>query len=252
MSTDTPNTQIITPASEPETSNFVRATIAGESYVQIDRMNETIPWSEPVHALNWFNTRWLPLYNFYNFIAARSVARVGGKPIFKGELIKHITGDTNDLRSVLLIVRYPSPLHFKNMAENLYFKVVSILRSLAVKEFTFCLTHIVKEVKVPTTINSTLSYAVHHFRGSVNTIDKVQAAVSTSNIQMEFSSCKTHSLSTGNASGVTKPIPALMNGLILLSAADSSALETLLTSADYQCIVDQTDSSFIGLFKRVM
>lgn len=243
---------IDTPTPEPEASDFIRASITGESYVQIDRVNETIHWSEPVHALNWFNTRLLSLYNFYNFIAARSVTRVGGQPIFKGELTKHIAGDVKDLRSVLLIVRYPSPLHFKNMAENLYFKVVSILRGLAVKEFTFCLTHTVQDVNVPPDIDPTISYAVHHFKGTADTIDKVQAAARAANIQMEFSSNKTHSLSTGSTKGVTTPIPALMDGLILLSAENSSALETLFTSADYQHIIDQTDNSFIGLFKRVM
>ncbi len=252
MSIDNSDISSINPVPEPDNSDFVRASIAGETYVQISRLNKTISWSDPVHALNWFDTRLLPLYNFYNFVAARSVTRVGGRPIFKGELTKHIAGNTKDLRTVLLIVRYPSPLHFKDMVENLYFKVVSILRGLAVKEFTFCLTHTVQDVNVSTVINPELSYAVHHFSGAADAIEKVQATLSKKNIQIEFSSCKTHTLSTSGASGVTKPIPALMDGLILISAPDSSSLETLFASADYQHIIGQTDSSFIGLFKRVM
>ncbi len=240
------------PEPKTESGDFIRATIVGQSYVQIDRVSESISWSEPVHALNWFNTRFMPLYNFYNLVATRSVTKVGGKPLFKGRLTRHLVGDVSDVRSVLLIVRYPSPVNFKNMAENLYFKVVSLLRSMAVKDFTFCLSHAVQEVNVAADIDSSVQYAVHHFRGSADTIGRVQIELEAKNIQMEFASCKSHNLSSGGVSGATTPIPALMDGLILLSATDNSALESLFATAAYRQIIDQTDSSFIGLFRRLM
>ena len=234
-----------------DSHDFIRAKIAGKSYVQIDRLDNTLSWSEPVHAINWFNTRFMPLYNFYNLVAARSVTRVGGKPIFKGRLTKHITGDNKDLRTVLLLVRYPSPVNFKNMAENLYFKVVSLLRAMAVQDFTFCLSRVTQTDSVPATLDATVSFAAHHFRGSADTIDKVQVLADASSVMLDFASVKTHVLSSGGGKGTTA-IESLMDGLILLSAPDTAELESLFASVEYKHIIDQTESSFIGLFKRLM
>ena len=234
-----------------DSHDFIRAKIAGKSYVQIDRLDNTLSWSEPVHAINWFNTRFMPLYNFYNLVAARSVTRVGGKPIFKGRLTKHITGDNKDLRTVLLLVRYPSPVNFKNMAENLYFKVVSLLRAMAVQDFTFCLSRVTQTNSVPATLDATVSFAAHHFRGSTDTIDKVQVLADASSVKLDFASVKTHVLSSGGGKGTTA-IESLMDGLILLSAPDTAELESLFASVEYKHIIDQTESSFIGLFKRLM
>ena len=234
-----------------DSHDFIRAKIAGKSYVQIDRLDTSLSWSEPVHAINWFNTRFMPLYNFYNLVAARSVTRVGGKPVFKGRLTKHIAGDNKDLRTVLLLVRYPSPVNFKNMAENLYFKIVSLLRAMAVQDFTFCLSRVTHADSVPATLDATVSFAAHHFRGSADTIDKVQALADANSIKLDFSSVKTHVLSSGGAKGTTE-IVSLMDGLILLSARDTAELESLFSSSEYKHIIDQTESSFIGLFKRLM
>jgi len=234
-----------------DSHDFIRAKITGKSYVQIDRLDNTLSWSEPVHAINWFNTRFMPLYNFYNLVAARSVTRVGGKPIFKGRLTKHITGDNKDLRTVLLLVRYPSPVNFKNMAENLYFKVVSLLRAMAVQDFTFCLSRVTQTNSVPATLDATVSFAAHHFRGSTDTIDKVQVLADASSVKLDFASVKTHVLSSGGGKGTTA-IESLMDGLILLSAPDTAELESLFASVEYKHIIDQTESSFIGLFKRLM
>ena len=66
MSTSTDQTT----GSGPEA---IRAKIVGETYVEIRRNNPGIAWEEEVHALNWFNTRSMALYNFYNLIAGRSV-----------------------------------------------------------------------------------------------------------------------------------------------------------------------------------
>jgi len=238
-------------SSDIDSRDFIRAKIAGKSYVQIDRLDKALSWSEPVHAINWFNTRFMPLYNFYNLVAARSVTRVGGKPLFKGRLTKHITGDDKDLRSVLLLVRYPSPVNFKDMAENLYFKMVSSLRAMAVQDFTFCLSHVTQADSVPAEVDATVNFAAHHFRGTADTIDKVQALVDANSVRLNFSSVKTHELSSGGEKGTTA-IPSLMDGLILLSAPDTAELESLFASVEYKHIIDQTESSFIGLFKRLM
>jgi len=121
--------------------DYIEATIVASTTVRIERLNNNSAWEHPVHAINWFDTRLLLLYNFYNLLAGRSVARVGGTPLVKGKLISRIVGTDASQRQILLLVRYPSPAQFKTMLESTYFKLVSVLRGLAVKNFTFCLSH---------------------------------------------------------------------------------------------------------------
>jgi len=245
MSTDKPNTA----SSEAES---IRATITSKLHVQIDRLNEQTPWTQEIHAVNWFNTRWLPLYNFYNRVASRSVAAVGGKPVFKGRLTKTLVGNDQDLRTVLLIVNYPSPLSFQTMLENTYFKIVSLLRAAAVKQFTFCFTQRIDRIDSFPVIDHSYHYAIHHFRGDehVNTVAK--NAPRPSDVELIFSSVKTHQLKTVSSNGKTTPVPDLMDGVLLYRATDASSLEAMASSEQYQSLIKQTDSSFIGLLDRLL
>lgn len=230
----------------------IRATLAGQSYVQIERVNSDIQWSEQVHAVNWFNVRSLPLYNFYNLIAGRSVTKVGGAPLFKGRLTKQLVGSENDKRTVLLLVRYPSPVHFKTMVGNTYFKVVSLIRALAVKEFTFCLTQVSENINRVSPMDSSEHYAVHHFRGDKKTIAAVEKLCSGEEVDLVFASLLTHRLKTVGSGGGEAPVPHLMDGTLLLRASDASTLESMIESEDYQTLIAQTESSFVGLIERLM
>ncbi|MDA2910832.1 hypothetical protein MYX04_07875 [Nitrospiraceae bacterium AH_259_D15_M11_P09] len=48
--------------------------------------------TNPLFAINWFNTRSLWLYNIYNKLASRSLFRVGGKVLFKGRVTETLLG----------------------------------------------------------------------------------------------------------------------------------------------------------------
>jgi len=245
MSTDITNT--VTPEAES-----IRATLFGKHYVQIDRLSNDSAWTETVHALNWFNTRSIHLYNFYNLVAGRSVTKVGGVPIFKGKLIKQLVGKERDRRSVLLVVKYPSPIHFKTMLENTYFKLVSVLRAIAVKQFTFCLSKMVIELdRVPIEKDSAC-FAVHHFRGNEQVITEAQSAIKSTNVECVFASVKTHQLKSVNSKNEAEPVPDVMDGILLFRASTSGDLENLVKSASYQSLLEKTDSSFVGLLERLM
>ena len=95
---------------------------------------------EPVYAINWFNTRSALVYDFYNFLAVRSVRKIGGGPFIKCKLEKTLIDDDTLRRDVLLIVKYPSLVNFRRMLESTMFQLVSLLRTAAVSDFTFGFT----------------------------------------------------------------------------------------------------------------
>ena len=123
--------------SMPSGTPSLTAKITSSVRVHITALLSDFKMDQPVYALNWFNSRQLWLYNFYNLLAARSVLNVGGVPFFKARVATTLYGDDADYRSVLLIVRYPDINHFKTMLQSRYFQCVSIIRGLAVAQFTF-------------------------------------------------------------------------------------------------------------------
>ena len=120
----------------------IRASVTKSTDILIRGINADINLKEPFYAINWFSTKREWLYHFYNFLAARSVIKIGGKAFFKAGVGETIIDDSgNGKRELLLIVRYPGGLQFKSLMESTYFKMVSILRILSVRKFTFGFTH---------------------------------------------------------------------------------------------------------------
>jgi len=224
----------------------------GDTFVNIRRIDNTVEWDLPVHAINWFDTRQLQLYNFYNKLASRSVKAVGGVPVFKGTLLTKIHGADEDQRKVLLLVRYPSPDNFRRMVANTYFKVVSIIRTLAVKRFTFCLSHNIDEVTIPTEMEKSQNYAIHHFRGNAETVSLIKQSLNLQGIEVTFASMKTHVLSTKTGDKKEISIPALMDGMILFKCENADTLQSIIENDTYRASLSSAVSSYIGLYKRIM
>ena len=233
-------------------SDTLRAKIFGEHYVAIRRTPLRTPWEQEVHAVNWFNTRSMFIYNFYNLIAGRSVTRVGGEPMFKGRLTKTLHGTEADSRGVVLVVKYPSAISFGSMLENLYFKAVSIFRTVAVSDFTFCLTQSSTKTTLANAKTDSHSYLVHHFRGNQQVLADAKKVADGSSVELIFSSLKSHDIVTVMAKQNEKPIPAVMDGFLLFRSNEVAALEDFAASNNYQGVIQATDTSFIGLLQRLM
>ena len=230
----------------------IRAYIVGNTYVSIQRLNNSIDWEHPIHAINWFNTRQLQLYNFYNFIASRSVKKVGGIPLFKGRLMSRLYGSDEDQRQVLLLVKYPAPARFINMLENTYFKLVSIVRVLAVREFSFCLSHVVDEAQFAQKPNDSEHYGVHHFRGNASTLAIIRSALANWETNIAFSSMKSHELYSVSGKNDAVPVPVVMDGIVLFKCKDEATLKRIVESDIYQACIKKSQSSYVGLYKRIM
>ena len=232
--------------------DYIEATIVGNNRVRIERINSQCDWDESVHAINWFDARQLQLYNLYNFLASRSVVKVGGSPVFKGRLLSRHLGSDEDERQVLLLVNYPSPKQFKNMLTDNYFKLVGVLRTLAVKRFTFCLSHSIGRENIPKKSAEMETYGVHHFRGDKNTLELIRAALTESSANIAFSSLKSHQLSTVSRDKDPVMVPVIMDGIVLFRCENETMLNDIVSTDQYQKSLQHSQSSYIGLYQRIL
>lgn len=157
--------------------DHITARISQSLQVHITATKPDARLDLPTYALNWFDTRSLCLYNTYNFLAASSVLSIKGLPFFKARVNQVLQGSDESRRDVLLIVRYPSAHAFKRMLESRYFQVVSVLRIVAVKHFTFAFSQrkdiddqqqgLTAEDNQRIRIKPAKSYVVHHFQSDM-------------------------------------------------------------------------------------
>ena len=68
------------------------AKLPGSLKAFIFRDKNLLKDDETVYAINWFNTRSALVYDFYNFLAVRSVRKIGGGPFIKCKLDRVLIG----------------------------------------------------------------------------------------------------------------------------------------------------------------
>ena len=85
----------------------IRGKVTSKIDVVIRATREEINLEEPFYAINWFSTKVEWLYHFYNFLAIRSVKKIGGIAFFKAKVTETIVDDADARRDLILIVHYP-------------------------------------------------------------------------------------------------------------------------------------------------
>lgn len=209
--------------------------------------------NETTYAINWFNTKTRWLYDLYNFLAGGSVRKIGGVPFFKARLREKLIGDDTGRRDVLLIVQYPALMSFKNMLQSRVFQLVSILRSLAVADFTFGFSKRRDSGGRPVKFEkSALShYAVIHFSGSVDFAQLLKLGDSDAELQVIFASEIAGGLATGKVGGELKDVPCIMHGIAVLQSVDQDGFTRAIESAQFETIKTQADQLFFGIYDRI-
>ena len=243
----------------PSDTPSITANITKSVRVHITALQADFDIDKPVYALNWFNSRQLWLYNFYNLLAARSVLNVGGIPFFKARVATALYGNEADCRSVLLIVRYPGVSHFKTMLQSRYFQLVSIIRGLAVAQFTFGFSTRIDiqdtgEFANQNRISESKVYAIHHYRLSDHGSDISQRAAelaASHQVKLAFSSCVSARLYPQNGSTAPAAVETIMDGCMILQADSHAQIEQLVVSPDYATLLATTDASFIATLDRI-
>lgn len=232
-------------------TNQISVNLGAKNRATITSTDKEWPLSNPVYAINWFDTKSLPLYNLYNRLASRSVRAVDGRPHFKGKVTRVLYGDDEDRRDVLLIVNYPSPQCFLNMLTSTYFMIVSILRMLAVKRFTFGFTRSRSDSATEKDPRFEQAYLVHLYRGD-NISEEVLAISTRAGARVLYNGTLSARVSTGSAGAKKQNIQCLMDGIVVLQAKDSSVFDKMAMSEEYQSVVQKTDSSFVAHIDRLI
>lgn len=228
------------------------AKLPGGARVYINKTDDGLRFDEPVYAINLFDTNARLVYDFYNLLAVRSVKAVGGAPYFKGRLKKILYGEELHRRDVLLVVRYPSLNYFKTMLESPFFLMVSLLRLLAVRNFTFGFTKRRNDGPDLAPRVLTAAYAVHHFKGHGGVTEEIENLCEGSNVKQLHAGAMGAFLSTGNVETMGDQVPCLMDAIVILKSDNQESLEKFIRSESYQAVIEQTASSFIGIYERVL
>ena len=243
----------------PSGTPSITAKITSSIRIHITALRSDFNVDQPVYALNWFNSRQLWLYNFYNLLAARSVLKIGGVPFFKARVATVLHGDNADCRSVLLIVRYPDINHFKTMLQSRYFQCVSIIRDLAVAQFTFGFStrtdmQDVGEFANQNRISKSQVYAIHHYRLSKQVSDIAERATELAalhQVKLAFSSCVSARLYPQKGSTPPVAVETIMDGCMLMQADSQARIEQLVVNPDYKALLATTNASFIATLDRI-
>ena len=233
--------------------------IAG-NHVVIKSIKQGVSLNSPIYAINWFNTRFKWLYDFYNLLAAPSVYKIGGSVFFKGVVTKTLYGSDADSRQVLLIVNYPSGKNFLQLVEGKFFVLVSILRELAVKQFSFGFTERL-DSNIPQLngkkrdFDRSKSYAIHHFKTNKSIMamtGNIKLTAQLEGIKIDYAGQTSSLLFSQNRREKDTQVPCLLDGLILFEGATDEQLEDFLSSQEYQKEISQFESSYIALLNRAM
>ncbi|MEP5762303.1 MAG: hypothetical protein ABJ327_23910 [Litoreibacter sp.] len=214
-------------------------------------VSQEVSLDTPIFALNWFNTRSLTLYNIYNILASRSVTKVGGEVVIKGKVLNVLAGDPNDRRDILLIVRYPSGPRFLSMLQSTYFKLVSVLRTAAVAQFTFGFTHPTAHASAKPDHPKEMAYMIHHYRGADRS-NSLQQLASEHGINVVYMGQTVAHLATRTPDTPDAILPVLSDGIAIFQANAVDQLKSFFSSEAFLAIATAHESSFSATFRRLL
>jgi len=202
--------------------------------ISVSLEGEDVPAGSPLFAINWFDTRLSVLYHFYNSMAASRVFRIGGKVFIKAKVGEQLAGDSTMKRQFLLIVNYPSPEAFLNLTGDLVFQVISLMRTAAVKRFSFCLNKRYEDPQLLKTRfqdhDETKKYAVLIFKGDF--AEDLRALAKGQSIELLFSSERALTLAVKKGE-IVEGNTAITEKVFLLRADDEEPLETFFSASEF-------------------
>ena len=240
----------------PQDIQISTANLPGKLSAFIFRDAAHLSEDEPIYAINWFNTKSAPIYDFYNRLAVRSVNKVGGAPYFKGRYIKTLHGNAEDRRDVLLVVRYPTLNNFLKMLESKVFMAVSLIRMAAVKDFTFGFTKRADTgadfSPIEPDDEGGVFYGVFHYSGNTDIHAPLNDLIASADIDLFYRGKIRARVGTGETSRSATKIPCDMNGVIILKSYNQKTLENLIHNSAFNSLDAETARSFFGLYSRIL
>ena len=202
--------------------------------ISVSLEGENVQAGSPLFAINWFDTRVAALYHFYNTMAASRVFRIGGKVFIKAKVGEQLAGDSSMKRQFLLIVNYPSPEGFLNLVGDPVFQVISLMRTAAVKRFSFCLNKRYEDPQLLETRfqahDKTKSYAVLIFKGEFT--EDLRLFAKEQSIELLFSSERALTVAVTKGGHIEREAP-ITEKVFLLKSDDEESLETFFSDPKF-------------------
>lgn len=239
-----------------ETSTSVTEEISKGLELSIMSTGPEYNLDEPIHAINWFDVKYGWLYDFYNKLVISHVIKVGGRPLLKGKLIKTLLGTEEDMRQVILVVKYPGAQAFINMVKSKVFQAKSILRVTSVLNFTFGfmkrLNTANKGESKAQHYSGKLLYLVHHFRDveKVIPIDEINGLALEQDVFTKFIGMKCALVGRKQANEKLRTAPFPMDGLLVFAAFEESQFKSLIDTDAYKAFIASNKSNYIGIYNR--
>jgi len=228
--------------------NSITARITSSTDVVIRSELEGHTLEQGLIAVNWFDTRIEWLYHLYNYLASRSVLKVGGSPLYKAK-VTEVLSDNNGKRSILLVVKYPNGSAFQNLLQSTYFKVVSLLRMRAVKEFTFSFT---RAVVNPAFEDQYAHYLIHHFTHKIdlnNVVDFIENNVKE--VTILYAGYSFAYLNQKTKSKEEVRVPSIIDNIIILGSESKEVLSSFTASDKFKDLFKKQPLGFLGITQRI-
>ena len=227
--------------------NEIIAKISASSSVAIRSTEAKNDLSQPLYAVNWFDASPAWLYHLYNKLASRSVYKIGGQPLFKATVKDSILSDKGK-RQILLIVKYPDGNAFKKLLESTYFKLVSILRIMAVKRFTFSFTKPEAKLNLKQKYKA---YALHHFDN--RQLSEVLEGLKNeqSDVDIIYTGQTFAHLIRQSKGEAEVPVRNIIDSVIIYGGTSEEALATHLKSEKYLAYFDTENPGYISSINRI-
>ena len=204
----------------------------------------------PLFAINWFDTKPAWVYHFYNFLAGSRLTKAGGRALFKARVVKSLSGDEALARQFLLIVNYPAAENFLNLASDRFFLLISVLRMISVRRFSFVMH---QRLDDQANTKGLKSYAVVHFSASEPSasVNALRDSTSAHIVQIGFTGQRAVTAATQGKDGETA-MPYVTDNTVLLMAESDTQLQEYFSGPDFQRFVSSADNHYAGLLRLLL
>lgn len=213
----------------------------------------------PLFAINWFDTRAGWLYQLYNYLSAGRLYKIGGKVFFKGKVTKMIAGDASLARRNLLIVNYPSAEHFLDLAADRLFQFFSVLRIIAVKNFSFVMHQRIEGRQLMSDQRqrwaASNAYALLHFKTNeplAVVVSTLREITSDESIHVHFASQQAATLAVQAGSDPIQNVPFITQNVVIIEASQASELADLVDGKKFRQLTSSFQGFFAGTVTRLL
>lgn len=232
--------------------NEITCNVTKSTKVLIKAKAPEVDLNEPLYAINWFSTKLEWMYHLYNMLASKSVKKIGGKAFFKGKVTQTILDEKNKARELILIIKYPGGKGFKALMENTYFKIVSLFRMAAVKNFSFGFTQ--KQIASESSLKDSLAYAIHHFEVAAITPSFFSQfeKLLKNNVKIKYAGKMVAELVTKTKGKEDEHVPNIMDGVVIFESEKEKDILDIIASPEYQSLIKTLEGSYIGTLNRIL